>query len=212
MDEYKISAEEFAKTSIARLASHPNSSTAFGESKMSEADLKSRFDKQGELFRKKFNAFLDIIRGAGDGESLSGKILTGIEKDHTLKALFEDIVSESGRFASYLSVGDMTLMQKLQDIADNYVPRVKHGNEQAELLAEDKDGEVISVPFRYGADPDSVARRQAETGALKVGDPVADDEAVTRGYLMKVIAQNSVGGINDKLDEILAKQASVLGG
>ena len=95
---------------------------------------------------------------------------------------------------------------------EKYVPRVKHGNEQAELLAEDKDGEAFSVPFGYGADPDSVARRQAETGALKVGDPVADDEAVTRGYLMKVIAQNSVGGINDKLDEILAKQASVLGG
>ena len=27
-------------------------------------------------------------------------------------------------------------MQKLKDIVDNYVPRVKHGNEQAELLAE----------------------------------------------------------------------------
>ena len=116
MEKYKISAEEFAKTSFSRLATRPNSRSASGEGHMSAEELKKRFDRQGELFRAKFNAFLSLVSQVGDGESISSFIQTGIAQDHTLRAMFEDIVSDSGRFASYLSVGDATLIEKLADI------------------------------------------------------------------------------------------------
>jgi hypothetical protein len=113
MDNYKITADEFEKVSIARMATHPNSSTAYGESKLSAAELKKRFDAQGKLFCKKFNEFLAMIPGGGEGDSLAAHILTGIEEDHTLKDMFADIVAKGGVFASYLSVGDQSLLQKL---------------------------------------------------------------------------------------------------
>lgn len=116
MEKYKISAEEFAKTSFSRLATRPNSRSASGEGHMSAEELKKRFDRQGELFRAKFNAFLSLVSQVGEGESISSFIQTGIAQDHTLRAMFEDIVSDSGRFASYLSVGDATLIEKLADI------------------------------------------------------------------------------------------------
>ena len=115
MQKFKITAEEFSKVSISKLSTHPNSASAYGEGRMSERELKAAFDKQGELIRKKFNAFLEIIEMMGEG-SLADHIRTGIEEDHTLRLMFEDIVSESGRFAEYLSVGDETLLEKLRDI------------------------------------------------------------------------------------------------
>lgn len=115
MEQYKITAEEFEKVSIARLATHPNSASAYGSGRMSERDLKAQFDKQGKLFRKKFNAFIDIVMSMGEG-SLADCIRTGIKEDHTLLAMFEDIVSETGAFAQYLSVGDETLAEKLETI------------------------------------------------------------------------------------------------
>ena len=205
MDKYKISAEEFAKVSISRLATHPNTSTAFGESKMSEQDLKKRFDKQGELFRAKFNAFLEIIGATGDGESLAGKILTGISEDHTLKALFEDIVSEDGRFASYLSVGDMTLMEKLKEIAaheeevkqqiEAHEAEIEERLSEASQEADEKYVKLVTTeekaycytsvpgnpnyPIHLAQQPGSytVARRY-DDGRLRIGDPVEELDAV----------------------------------
>ena len=233
MDKYKISAEEFAKVSISRLATHPNTSTAFGESKMSEQDLKKRFDKQGELFRAKFNAFLEIIGATGDGESLAGKILTGISEDHTLKALFEDIVSEDGRFASYLSVGDRTLMEKLQEIATHeeevkqqieaHKAEIEARLSEASQAADEKyvqkvvkkDG--ISVYTTSEQEPTlalsksttvgSVARRY-EGGRLRVGDPVEELDAVNRGFADKMYVgkagnQTIDGGLTVKGDFIV---------
>lgn len=119
IDKYKISAEEFAKNSISRLATRPNSRTANGEGQMSAEELKKRFDRQGEMFRAKFNAFISLISHKGEGDSLAAFIPTAISEDHTLKALFEDVVSESGRFASYLSVGDQTLLEALVAIKES---------------------------------------------------------------------------------------------
>lgn len=120
MKEYKISAEEFSKASFSRLATRPNNRTAVGEGHMSAEELKRRFDKQGELFRAKFNALVSIINNRGEGDSLSDFMYTGILKDHTLTDLLADIVSDSGKFASYLSVGDMTLIEKLSKIASDF--------------------------------------------------------------------------------------------
>lgn len=166
IDDYKISAEEFAKTSFSRIATRPNSRTAGGEGQMSAEELKKRFDRQGELFRAKFNAFLSLVEHVGEGDSLSAHIHTGIGEDHTLKALFEDIVSESGRFASYLSVGDQTLLEKLIEMSGS-ISNIK--DEFSEHLLEDNPHKVTAaqvglgnVDNRSDADkPISVAQRAA---------------------------------------------------
>lgn len=169
MDNYKITADEFEKVSIARMATHPNSSTAYGESKLSAAELKKRFDAQGRLFCKKFNKFLAMIPGGGEGDSLAAHILTGIEEDHTLKDMFADIVAKGGVFASYLSVGDQSLLQKLAALesADLTLAEKLHLleeegeaiNEQiaalkqadAQIRQEMVDGFDKSVPTKIGA-------------------------------------------------------------
>jgi hemerythrin-like domain-containing protein len=169
MDNYKITADEFEKVSIARMATHPNSSTAYGESKLSAADLKKRFDAQGKLFCKKFNEFLAMIPGGGEGDSLAAHILTGIEENHTLKDMFADIVAKGGVFASYLSVGDQSLLQKLAALesADLTLAEKLHLleeegeaiNEQiaalkqadAQIRQEMVDGFDKSVPTKIGA-------------------------------------------------------------
>lgn len=233
MDKYKISAEEFAKVSISRLATHPNTSTAFGESKMSEQDLKKRFDKQGELFRAKFNAFLEIIGATGDGESLAGKILTGISEDHTLKALFEDIVSEDGRFASYLSVGDMTLMEKLKEIAaheeevkqqiEAHKAEIEERLSKASQEADEKYVQKVvkkngisvyttseqepTLAIAQGTTVGSIARRY-NGGRLRAGDPVEELDAVNLGFAAKTYVgktgnQTIDGGLTVKGDFIV---------
>lgn len=116
MDKYKISADEFEKVSFANLPTHPNK---YGERGMSAAELKERFDAQGRLFRAKLNNLVQLIQGIAQGdESLADYIETGIAEGMTLKKLFEDIISENGAFASYLSVGDTTLLKKLAQLEE----------------------------------------------------------------------------------------------
>lgn len=117
MDQYKITAEEFARVSIARLATHPNSRSGVGEGGMRDTDLKKRFDAQGELFRKKFNALLVTFSMMGEG-SLAASMPTGIKEEHTLWDMICDVVSERGAFASYLSVGERSLLEALSDMAE----------------------------------------------------------------------------------------------
>ena len=117
MDQYKITAEEFARVSIARLATHPNSRSGVGEGGMRDTDLKKRFDAQGELFRKKFNALLVTFSMMGEG-SLAASMPTGIKEEHTLWDMICDVVSERGTFASYLSVGERSLLEALSDMAE----------------------------------------------------------------------------------------------
>lgn len=171
MNQFKITAEEFAKVSIARLATHPNASSAYGQGKMSEAELKALFDKQGQLLRQKFNAFLDIIGEVGEG-SLSDKILTGISEDHTLRVLFEDIVSESGQFAGYLSVGDMSLAEKLREIAEAFqkvTDDISDTDRALSVHAKDQDNphNVTAEQVGLGSAAEDIAGLQTELGAAE---------------------------------------------
>lgn len=217
IDNYKISAEEFAKTSFSRLATRPNSRTANGEGQMSAEELKKRFDKQGELFRAKFNAFLSLIGRVGEGESLADFMYTGIAEDHTLKALFEDIVSESGRFASYLSVGDQSLLEKLiaigeeliainesqeklaeevetqKDALEGYVKRIKTSQQSVYTTDTDQASSGNPVPIYESPTPSSIPKRGAG-GRLKVGGPVDPADAVNKEVFDRSLA--------DKVDRV----------
>ena len=210
IDNYKISAEEFAKASFSRLATRPNSRTANGEGQMSAEELKKRFDKQGELFRAKFNAFLSLIGRVGKGESLADFMYTGIAEDHTLKALLEDIVSESGRFASYLSVGDQSLLEKLiaineaqeklaeevktqKDALEGSVKRVKTSQISVYTTDCDQSSSGKPIPIYESPTPSSIPERGAG-GRLKVGDPVDPADAVNKEVFDRSLA--------DKVDKV----------
>ena len=116
MDKYKISANEFARVSFERIATRPNIATSRGESGMSQEELKKRFDAPSRLLRDKFNALIALIAGEGDKDSLLDYLQTGIDEGKTLREVLADITAENGAFASYLSVGDMTLAKKLAQL------------------------------------------------------------------------------------------------
>ena len=233
INNYKISAEEFAKTSFSRLATRPNSRTAYGEGQMSAEELKRRLDKQGEMFRAKFNAFLSLVGHVGEGDSLAGFVYTGIAEDHTLKALFEDIVSESGRFASYLSVGDMTLMEKLKEIAapeeevkrqlEEHEAEIEERLSKASQEADEKYVQKVvkkngisvyttseqepTLAIAQGTTVGSIARRY-NGGRLRAGDPVEELDAVNLGFAAKTYVgktgnQTIDGGLTVKGDFIV---------
>lgn len=116
MKEKKISNEELEKVSYSRLATNPGARTSRGESAMSGEKLKERMDEPFKLFQQKFNALVALVGGDEKGDSLIKHIPTGIGENHTLADMISNVISESAEFASYLSVGELTLLEKLVQI------------------------------------------------------------------------------------------------
>lgn len=121
MADYEIGKEEFERVSFSRLALSPTSKTEYGESMMSGEALKRRFDEPFKLFAEKFNRLVSLIGGTADGDALVKHIPTGISPSHTLHDLLCDVVSSSGEFASYLSVGDKTLLEALAEADRRFI-------------------------------------------------------------------------------------------
>ena len=114
-EKYKISAEEFSKVSLTRLSNSPSSPSQYNGARLGAEDLKKRMDAPLELFRDKLNALVAFLLGEGD-DSAVAHISTGIKEGHTISQMLKDIISESAEFASYLSVGEKSLLKKLEGI------------------------------------------------------------------------------------------------
>jgi len=65
------------------------------------------------LLVERFNALLEDIGRSGE-DSLADSIPTGLESNHTLAQLFDDV--QSGTLATYLQVGDQTLFNLLTEM------------------------------------------------------------------------------------------------
>ena len=115
MKKYKISAEEFNKVSLTRISNTPSSPSQYNGARLGAEELKKRLDAPLELFRDKLNALVAFLLGEGD-DSAVAHISTGIKEGHTISQMLEDIVSESADFASYLSVGEKSLLKRLEEI------------------------------------------------------------------------------------------------
>ena len=197
MKKYKISSEEFNKVSYQKLANSPGANSTFGESKLTGEELKARMDKPFELFMAKFNLLISLIVGAPDGDSLIKNIPTGINETHTLYDLIRDITSDGAEFASYLSVGEQTLLEKLREIADTLKEQAESTKELGEALGgyvkrSEKSGGTFAyvtdggeddvLQVARGADPLSIPLRYTN-GRVRVGSPVEDEDAVTLAHL-----------------------------
>ena len=111
MKTTKIKEEEIKDLKIASLPTRPTADTGFGGKGYSASDMKAAFDKLPLFIIERFNSlFEDIFEDGGIAENIP----TGIDAEHTLKALVSDITS--GLFATYLTVGGITLLEKLSQI------------------------------------------------------------------------------------------------
>ena len=104
---------EYASLRISALPSRPTASSAFGGKGYTASQLKEAFDQLPKLLVERFNALLEDIERTGE-DSLAQSIPTGLENDHTLSQLFDDV--QSGTLATYLQVGDQSLFDQLTEI------------------------------------------------------------------------------------------------
>ena len=114
MNTKPILESEYASLRISALPSRPTASSAFGGRGYTATQLKEAFDRLPLLLIERFNALLADINRQGRG-SLADAIPTGLESDHTLSRLFEDI--KSGTLSTYLYVGDQSLFEKITEMA-----------------------------------------------------------------------------------------------
>lgn len=106
MNTTKILESEISELKISSLPSRPTAPASFGGKGYTAKDMKEAFDRLPLFIIEKFNALIDDISSEGEG-AVSSSIKTGIYKDHTLRDLFEDILS--GAISTYLSLGEEAL-------------------------------------------------------------------------------------------------------
>ena len=114
MNTKPILESEYAPLCIAALPSRPTASSAFGGRGYTATQLKEAFDRLPLLLIRRFNQLLSDIESQ-DANSLSNTIPTGLETDHTLAQFFADV--KSGTLATYLSVGEQSLFQRITEMS-----------------------------------------------------------------------------------------------
>ena len=113
MTTKKIQTSEINASSVASLPDHPCADKAYGGSGFTPQQMKAAFDRLAILAIERLNSLIDDIEGEGEGR-VAESIKTGIRSGHTLEDFFFDLTN--GTLASYLTVGDTTLAEKLSAI------------------------------------------------------------------------------------------------
>lgn len=112
MKAKKILNTETEPISVSSLPVRPTASKELGGLGYTSSELRAAFDRLPLFIAERFNALIDDIE---DG-SLCASIETGIKDTHYLSTLFSDI--KNGNFASYLSVGELSLLSALAEIKE----------------------------------------------------------------------------------------------
>lgn len=115
MNTKPILESEYAHLRISALPSRPTASSAFGGRGYTATQLKEAFDRLPLLLIERFNTLIADIGRQGRG-SLADAIMTGLESDHTLARLFEDI--KSGTLSTYLYVGERPLFEQITEMTN----------------------------------------------------------------------------------------------
>ena len=100
MKTIKITEGEIAPLRVSALPSRPTAPTSFGGKGYTATQMKEAFDRLPLLIIKRLNSLIDDINDEENGITLN--IPTGIKADHTLRDLFEDILT--GEIGNYLAV------------------------------------------------------------------------------------------------------------
>ena len=116
MKSKKIEKNEYEALTVSSLPSNPTAKVGYGGLGFSATQMKAAFDALPIFIIDRLNMLIADICEAPT-KSVSTQIKTGIGGEaHTLFNLFTDI--ESGRFASYLFVGEGTLANEIADIKE----------------------------------------------------------------------------------------------
>ncbi len=150
-----ISAEEVAKAQIeGNLPDKPNQATLYGGKTLTPQEVKAWYDKLPKLIVEYYNSLIKAIPGIEGGaisdNSLAAQILTNIREEHSLKQLFEDILT--GAFADYLRVTeDITLTDLTKALLTQINawgeqgPTEKTEGELGNLYAVIENGEITAL-------------------------------------------------------------------
>lgn len=114
MNTYKIIESEIADLKISSLPRRPTAPVAYGGRGYTQDQMKAAFDKLPLLIIERFNSLIDDIEREGEG-SVTESIKTGLDENHALKNFFDDV--KNGNLASYLVVGDATLIEKIYQLS-----------------------------------------------------------------------------------------------
>lgn len=115
MNTQKILESEIRDLKIASLPRRPTSPTAYGGEGYTAQDMKAAFDRLPLFLVERLNSLIDDIEREDEGK-ISESIKTGLFELHTLADFFADI--KNGSLASYLTVGDVSLVEAISDLRD----------------------------------------------------------------------------------------------
>lgn len=172
MTATKITENEIQHLKVASLPTYPTSPRAYGGKGYTATEMKAAFDKLPLFIIERFNALLDDIAKEGEG-SLAECVKTGIKDSHTLAELFEDV--RSGELASYLTVGDTTLLTLVSQFKVGTIEldsRIKALEDYIELITEGFK-EVNSVMSSF---EERLNGLDARLSALEGKEEVSDEQ------------------------------------
>ena len=115
MNTKEIESTEIESMKISSLPTRPTARADWGGAGYSAAQMKAAFDALPLFIIDRLNSLITDIK-AEPSASVAGEIKTGIDSSPTLKNIFEDIVS--GAFASYLTVGTVSLATQISEILE----------------------------------------------------------------------------------------------
>ena len=131
MKTTKIYDADIAALKVSSLPSRPTAPKGFGGMGYTASDVKAAFDKLPLFIIDRLNLLIEDILSTG-ADSLAGAISTELSDGHTLAKLFADV--KSGAFSEYLSLGDESLAQYKERIAEELYNIAKDIEEAYRLI------------------------------------------------------------------------------
>lgn len=116
MNTQKILDSEIHDLKIASLPKRPTAKSAYGGEGYTAQEMKAAFDKLPMFLVERINSLIEDIESEGEGK-ISESIKTGLYELHTLANFFDDV--KNGNLASYLTVGDRSLLEAISGIQES---------------------------------------------------------------------------------------------
>lgn len=115
MNTKPINEAEIAELKVSALPTRPTAPGQFGGKGFTASDMKKAFDRLPLYIIERLNSLISDVSREGEG-SLVAEIPTSIEEAPRLAQLLSGI--KSGELSAFLSLGDETLGERMQRLAE----------------------------------------------------------------------------------------------
>lgn len=131
----QITAEEFAKNSIANMANIPSRPSAFGAASLTPTQVKERFDANPELIRQRFNELLAMLPDVAGEVSVTVNV-NGANKTVTLTELVASLSAPKGalQMQDILKVTYGGVDKTIREIVDAITKNISDIGEEVDKL------------------------------------------------------------------------------